>query len=183
MKLNHFKNSLIFVLITIAILGLFFSTYVSFENTGKLVFIDKVPPQDKFLKEYAYVSGAINNPGVYEIQEDTKILDIVNAAGGFAKNADNQYIAEELNLSSKVKDGDKIFIPTLFNPSADNVNTTNLISINNASAEELETLPGVGASTAEKIIQGRPYQTIEDLLNITGIGESKFDQIKELISL
>ena len=138
------------------------------------------------------IEGAVVKPGLYELPKDARIQDSFVAAGGLAASADREFIAKNLNLATKLSDGAKIYIPS--EGEADSVksitsitgNTQVLvgqININTASESELDTLPGVGPVTAEKIIAGRPYGSIDELLNKKIVGNKVFGQIKEKITV
>lgn len=139
-----------------------------------------------------HIDGAVQTPGVYELKESARVQDAVMAAGGLAQDADTSTI----NLASRLVDGQKIHVPSAQEVSEASLqsngttstlssSTTSLVNINTATAEELETLPGVGPSTAATIIQDREqsgaFSSIEDIMRISGIGEKKFAKIKEYI--
>lgn len=145
------------------------------------------------------VEGAVIKPGVYTLKEDARIQDALIAAGGMNDEADRGKIAKILNLASKITDGGKIYIPfvgetikvaqigTSEGSSSDGSSvmgdsTGSLININTASAQELDTLSGVGPATAEKIISNRPYETVGDLVSKKSVGQSVFSKIKDKIS-
>jgi competence protein ComEA len=135
-----------------------------------------------------YISGAVRNPGVYELGTDTRIFQLVDLAGGFSEEADLEAVNEELNLSKIALDGEHITIPFRVKQLAEakevaNSTATSHVSLNTASLEELDLLPGVGLATAEKIIANRPFTTVEGLLDVPGIGASKFADLKDLVSL
>lgn len=135
------------------------------------------------------VSGAVNSPGIYELQSNDRLANAIEAAGSFAEDVDQTYITTQLNLAQKISDGEKVYIPFIGEnivyqaknalPKAETVST--LISINEASQSELESLPKIGTVTAEKIIANRPYQQIEDLLTEKVVSEGVFLEIRELI--
>lgn len=133
------------------------------------------------------VSGAVNKPGVYKLKDGSRIEDAVSIAGGFSNEAQSEYIAKVLNLAAKLVDGSKIYVPkTGESASAPAVagttstaNTSGQININSASASELDSLPGVGVVTVQKIISGRPYQAIDELLSKKVVSKSVFDKIKD----
>ena len=138
------------------------------------------------------VEGAIVRPGVYKLSPDARIQEALIAAGGLSSKADRTWVAKSLNLASRLTDGAKIYIPAVGeNISAvGNVlgvqssgNNSGLININSASEKELDTLPGIGPVTAQKIISGRPYASIEDLLNKKIVGSKVFSEIKGKISI
>lgn len=149
-----------------------------------------------------YVSGAVLNPAVYTLPPGSIIDDAVRAAGGFAADADPVAV----NLAQALVDGMQIYIPTLAEaveappvisapqptaaPGANRmggITIGGLININLATQADLEMLPGIGPTTAEKIIAHReangPFATIEAIMDVPGIGEGKFDAIKELITV
>lgn len=145
-------------------------------------------------KIFVYVIGAVNNPGIVEAPLDSRLYEIIEIAGGFAENADETAI----NLAVTVTDEEKIIIPYI--ESATNQKETtkinqlckestktssNKININTANIDELKTLSGIGQSTAEKIINYRKenskFEKIEDIKNVSGIGDAKFNSIKDKI--
>ncbi|MBD3362422.1 hypothetical protein GF362_01755 [Candidatus Dojkabacteria bacterium] len=132
----------------------------------------------------AYIAGAVSKPGVYKFEGHMVVIELVELAGGFAEDADLVQINKTINLSEQVFNEDHIFIP-FREGSGSNLALQNysqeLVNINTASSSELETLPGVGPSTATKIIQGRPYKQVDDLMNVKGIGEATFEKLKSLI--
>jgi competence protein ComEA len=171
----------LFILVILTI-STFISIYLSIHSNGKLSFIEEKPVSYVLTKKVVYISGAINNPGVYEIVENERIWDLIQKAGGFKEGYDPKYVNENLNLAEILIDGMHIFIP--FEEQIINTSTTkNLIDINTASLEELLALNNIGEVTAKKIIENRPYNSIEDLLNISGIGEKTFSKIKDFITI
>jgi len=130
------------------------------------------------------VAGGVINPGVYTVSFDARIQDGLVAAGGLSENADREWVSRNLNLAQKLADGTKIYIPKIGETASilGEMSATG-ININSASAKELETLPGVGVVMAQKIIEARPYSTIEDLLSKKVVGEKVFGEIKEKITV
>ena len=153
-----------------------------------------------------YIAGAIKKEGVYELEEGSRISDAIEQAEGLKEEAD----ITNINLAYKLEDGMKIRIPTQTENNEKYINkisedyitknsgleTENIIEdtskekeekidINKATQEELETLSGIGPSTANKIVQYRKdngnFKSIEDIKNVNGIGESKYNEIKEKI--
>lgn len=139
------------------------------------------------------IAGQVKNPGVIEMPSGSSILDVIGLAGGFTDKADMTYIHQEMNLAKLVEDRDKIYIPSVeervaasqieAGSSSNSEESSSLININTASAGELDTLPGIGPSTAEKIIDARPYSQVEDLLEVSGIGESTLEKIRNKITI
>lgn len=142
------------------------------------------------------VGGAVKTPGVYFLTADSRVEDALKAAGGVAETADPLFISRSLNLAQKVSDGMKLYIPQSGEQPAQavlGVQTTvsggsttaqsGLVSLNNATPAELDKLPGIGAVTAQKIISGRPYQSIEDLITKKVVSSSVYSKIKDLVSV
>lgn len=132
------------------------------------------------------IEGAVAKPGVYKLDFDSIIQDGLVSAGGLSENADRDYVAKNINLAAKLTDGAKIYIPKI----GENISQTvlgaetknGLININTASEDSLDSLPGIGKVSADKIISGRPYTKVDDLLSKKIITSSVFNKIKDLIS-
>lgn len=138
------------------------------------------------------VSGAVINPGVYSMDKEARIEDVLKAAGGASSSADPQFLTKSLNLAQKVADGMKIYVPFEGEKSSSSNNLANLvnssslspenININTASLGELDKLSGVGPVTAQKIIDGRPYQGVEELITKKVLSRALYEKIKDKIS-
>lgn len=143
-----------------------------------------------------FVSGEVKNPGVVTIENDKRLSDAVNEVGGTTENAD----LNKINLAIKLKDESHYIIPKVGEDlqSHENIdlensvtsnsnNKNNLININTATIQELDNLPGVGEATANKIINYREekgrFNSIEEIKNVNGIGDKKYDEIKALINI
>lgn len=141
-----------------------------------------------------YVSGAINNPGIVTLNQGDRLSDAVDKLGGMTEDAD----FNQVNLAIKVEDekhyiipkiGEKIEIPSeeKQESSLENKENATKININSATIEELDTLPGVGEATANKILNYRSengnFNSIEEIKNVNGIGDKKYEEIKDLISV
>lgn len=130
------------------------------------------------------IKGEIRNPGVYELDIDARVNDVIQLAGGFTNTADQSMI----NLAQKVHDEMIIIVPEKGEESNGTQNShNNKIRINYASQEEVETLSGIGPSKAAAIIQYREenglFQQVEDLLEVSGIGEKTLETIREEIQI
>ena len=151
-----------------------------------------------------HVTGSVKSPGVVKLKEGSRIEDAIEAAGGLTENAD----ISKVNLAFVVEDGTKIRIPSsqdedigdgdvIDSGSGENIvveeNTTSsgkssqIVNINRATVTELETLPGIGPSLALKIINYRKengnFSSIEDIKNVSGIGDSKFESLKKYLTV
>ena len=133
------------------------------------------------------VIGAVQQPGVYYLETPARIVDVVQAAGGFAPDADR----EQINLASHLTDGQQVRVPRVGEqvqiepeqPSA----ATGMVNINQADAATLDKLEGIGPATAEAIVEYRtssgPFKRIEDVQEVKGIGPALFSKIKDRITV
>jgi competence protein ComEA len=137
-----------------------------------------------------YVSGAVTHPDVYELPPESIIKDAIEAAGGATNEAD----LDRINLALSVADGQHIYVPHQGEesppispptepPDTASGQTGGKININTASQSEIESLPGIGPSRAQGIIEARPYDSIEDIQKVPGIGEVTFQKLKDLITV
>jgi competence protein ComEA len=130
-----------------------------------------------------HVSGAVSAPGVVELPTDSIVADAVQAAGGATRNAD----LTAINLAAGVRAGERIVVPDV-QPLGARLGTPadSGIDLNFATASDLESLPGVGPVLAERIVAFRtergPFITVEDLLDVPGIGESKLASMRDAIA-
>lgn len=157
---------------------------------------------------FVHIDGYINNPGVYEIKENDRIKTLIDKAGGFKE----AYSIKNINLAAKLSDGDKIYIPSVSqekvseNNNNNNINSSgkgqnvktdrnnvsvmknnSKININTANISELKQITGIGESTANKIIDYREnvgkFKKIEDIKEVKGIGDAKYESLKNKITI
>lgn len=136
----------------------------------------------------ADIEGAVVKPGVYQLPQGSRLKDLLVIAGGLSSDADRVWVSKNLNLAQKISDESKIFIPKegeggSATSSSGSTNQSGLININSASSSELESLPRIGVVTAGKIIDNRPYSSIEDLKTKEIVSDSVFEEIKDKISV
>ena len=163
---------------------------------GKPVILQP-PPTEAPLE--VHVIGAVLRPGVYLFTEGSRVQDAITAAGGLTTDAN----VEGVNLAAKLEDGQQLNIPggggqastlpqatsafRVLTGVATATTSADLININSATAAELETLPGIGPTLAQRIVDYRtqhgPFQIIEAIMNVSGIGPATFDQIQSLITV
>lgn len=188
-KIVKFNSLIKLVFLTVLIIiACIISVYLQKEEINKIKINDK-----EFKSEYGkvsvYLSGAVNNSGIYNFKEGTRLEEALNIIGGIKIEAD----ISKINLSKVLYDSEKIVIPYVQEEEIENDNNnengnsdSEKININNSNAEELMALPGIGEATAKKIIEYRKngnFETIEDIKNVSGIGDSKFEKIRDKITV
>jgi competence protein ComEA len=163
---------------------------------GKPIELDPFPTQAPIV---IYITGSVKNPGVYSLSRQNRLGDAVTAAGGFLSDADQAAV----NLAAKILDGQRIVVPNinqsvtgtqgtvppigLSNPKPGLVppSIDNPLNLNTATLDEIDLLPGIGPARASEILAYRTKQgyikSIEEIMNITGIGQATFDRIKDYI--
>lgn len=198
------------------VLYILLGVMAGFVLAGVLVFVSRAPAGEPIVLQPAptkapiavHVVGAVPRPGLYELAEGARVQDAIDAAGGMLADAS----VDTLNLAALLKDGQQLVIPlqdgrevtkagdTVDLPSSDSesdippnatdepFDNTNgeLLNLNTATLEELESLPGIGPTLAQRIIDYRDqngFYVIEDIMNVSGIGESTFEEIKDLITV
>ncbi|TYP57581.1 helix-hairpin-helix domain-containing protein [Thermosediminibacter litoriperuensis] len=146
-------------------------------------------------KIVVHVAGAVERPGVYVLEEGRRVIDAIEAAGGCLSEAD----LASLNLARKLRDEDKLYVPQIGeSPVTGNAGsnggnagvssiTDGRININTAGLEELDKLPGIGPALAQRIIDYRnqhgPFKSVEELKSVSGIGEKRFEELKNLVKV
>lgn len=143
-----------------------------------------------------YISGAVHKPGLYKMPFGSRVTDAIAAAGGLTESADTA----KLNLAQFVKDGMHVFVPAAAAPApakrtaapaasrpAEKETIASKVNINSATEEQLEQLPGIGPVLAVRIVEYRkakgPFRDIAELKLIPGIGDAKFNQLKDSLTL
>ena len=197
-----YRVPIFFVLLGIFISGigiLATSFYTIFSDESRIEVISH--QEDKQDEVVVEVAGEVASPGVYSFEVNSRIRDVLDKAGGLLDTADNIWVEKNLNLASKLTDGQKIYIPSRKDTkqsSADNANHStvyqstsstfegykqNLTNINTASLSELDKLPGIGPVYGQSIIESRPYSNVEDLSSKGVLNNSTYDKIKDLVSV
>lgn len=177
------------------------------QNHPELESAEKIIDGLKVMTSTVHVAGAVKNPGVYNLPSSSRVIDAIEKAGGATENAD----LDQINLADYVSDGQKIEVPKLKSGDtslnyklitdeldkigANKIDSTNeksssksdLVNINTADSSELQSLPGIGTTIANSIIEYRKengnFETIEDLKNVSRIGDKTFDKLKDLITV
>ena len=190
---------IIFLGIVIILLGCFFyAKKDSDEIIAEDILIDNQNTIQESVKNTntikVHVAGCVQSQGIIELEEGSRIADAIDKVGGLTANASTKNV----NLAYVLQDGEKIYIPSLAEEqiadeeiqiisSASGSNDNGKVNINKASITELQKISGIGESTAKKIIEYRntngKFKSIEDLKNIQGIGDKKYDSIKEEVTV
>lgn len=198
-KLKNNKKIIIIIgVIILIMISIYVLTKIDEYNYEENNYEEYFAEEENIIKEEAkkvivvHIIGEINKPGIVELEEGARVIDAIKKAGGTTEKAD----LAQINLAYILKDGQKIYIPnTEDNDKKIEYNTANIennikeekININTADEDELQRLPGVGASTAAKIIKYREengsFRRIEDIQNVKGIGEAKYNDLKEQIEV
>lgn len=207
---DFIKNNKIISVISIIFLLSACGYTILYTNEQKNKIVNEISlEQDVILHEskaienkiFVDVAGEVGNPGLYELNEGARIKDAIDTAGGLTDKS----CLDGINLAYKLSDGIKVTIPQkeikdiskktttnnkvvqtgLFSSSA--VSSSSLININTATQDELDKLSGIGNTTANKIIEYREknggFKTKEDIMKVSGIGEAKFQKIKDDIEV
>lgn len=202
------KYYLYIFLVIIFILSLIIPIVINKEEPEEIV-VEEIVKEEPIINIIKLIKvdikGSVKKPGVYELETGKRVIDAINKAGGLLKDADTRAI----NLSKVLEDEMAIYIykkeesiilecpiievkecPILECPVLENdactTNESTKVSLNNATKEELMTLTGIGESKAIDIINYRniiKFKTIEEIMNVSGIGESTFNKIKDLITI
>ena len=203
---KYLKIIILFISIIVIIASYFVITKLESSNVNEEVIKEKIAYVETTSEEststsnnfYVDVKGEVNNPNVYMVSEGMLVIDAINLAGGFTKNAytDNINLSKKLNNEMVIIVGNKKDYTTsttvkvindalIKEEKKDNTNKA-LVNINTASKEELMTITGIGESKANSILEYRnktKFNSIEDIKNISGIGDKFFEQIKNYITV
>ena len=209
-KLKKEQKIKIAITLFVIIIAIFYYIYsqnqkeILFEESKQENKVQEKTEEKENKKIIVHVSGAVKNEGIVELEEGARVANAIEKAGGVRDDA----YTKDINYALKLEDGMKIYVPTIeetkqekeevninsessnYIISSNNTKTNEnsngqKVNINNADESELDELPGVGPSTAQKIIQYRKengeFKSIDELKNVSGIGEAKFQKIKDLI--
>lgn len=142
-------------------------------------------------KIYVHICGAVVNPGVYELDGDSRVFEVIEAAGGFSEDACQDYV----NQAGRLNDGERLVIPTIeeIETAKADGNTgasssaSGLVNINTASESELGSISGIGAGKAAAIVKYREengsFASVEDIMKVSGIKEGTYEKIKDKITV
>lgn len=185
------KNQLIAsIALAVLILGGWLVYYFGQSSTEAPIKVAKTTAKSKepSHKVYVHVAGAVKKPGVYQLDEGSRVIEAIKKAGGFIKGA-NQ---DSLNLAAKVSDSQKIIVEAKSDaiagtPTTSGMPTETKINLNTATEQQLDELPGIGEVMAKRILEYRTeigsFKSVDQLKDIEGIGPKKFEKIKNKVSL
>ena len=196
-----FKKSML-VLLAVVALAAGGAFYAGIHGQEEVVELDAgtAPVQEAQAKEIVvYVAGAVNRPGVVQLAEGARAKDAVDACGGFLPTADTNGV----NLAQKLKDGMQVTVPEKMTAAAQGAATQGvargaqagaakslpegMVNINTADEKELDKLPGVGPAMAKRIVEYRTengaFQSPEEIKRVKGIGDAKYEKMKDKIAL
>lgn len=184
-KIKNFiyKNKTYIICIVLLLLSII-SVVIQSIDRKETLNVNKEEMINNDKKIAVYITGEVKSPGVYYVEEGARLDNLLDICGGVTDQAD----IEKLNLAQKLSDGEKITILkkeedlSLEETESEILEEEEKVNINEASKEELMSLDGIGEATANKIIEYRKeneFLIIEDIMNVSGIGEAKFDNIKD----
>jgi len=211
-KTKKYKIEISLIIIAFSITIFSFILYQKEQNEEKIEIIEEKINENSITYKNAYkkifvdVSGSVKKPGLYEATFGARLKNVIDLAGGLSEEADKFFFQRNFNLAKIVVDQEKIYVPSTWeiqngifvenSRTLDYIQSTEVnwqentlehsnkkININQATIEELDSLPGIGKTTAQKIINNRPYQKVDELLTKKVVGKSTFEKIKNLISL
>lgn len=132
---------------------------------------------------FVHITGAVSRPGLFELADGARVIDAIAAAGGFTETANR----EELNLARLLTDGEQFSVPEEGEQKVDGAASDSRVDLNTADAAALDTLPRVGPAMAARILAWRDangrFASIDDLRNVSGIGDKTFEGLRELITV
>ncbi len=191
----RFQIFLALIGIILIIAGLTFQKVINLGGS-KIEVLSTSSPSIKQNEIVVEIGGQVLNPAVYHLPPNSRIEDILIASGGLTANADRSWVEKNINKAARLNDGQKIYIPQQSEVlSANNLSSfsnvaqyessqnTGTISINTGSLSDLDTLPGIGQTYAQKIIDNRPYSNTSELVSKKIIPQTTFEKIKDKISI
>jgi competence protein ComEA len=136
------------------------------------------------------VSGAVVKPGVYRLADGARVVDAIEAAGGFGPRVDMARADAALNLAAPVRDGEELHVPSrddapgpAASAGAAAAASDGVIDLNTASESQLDSLPGVGPATVAKIVAARPFATVDELQSKGVVGEKTLEKLRPLVTV
>ncbi len=206
--INANRVSMIFAMLGLICVGLgvFFYKDSMLDDSNDIEIIDVAESESSTSTIIVEISGSVEQPGVYEMENGSRVNDLIVLAGGLQDNADREFLDKIINRAAKLTDGQKLYIPHLNEQSTpDSANSltggagniqgveqnilgvvdtqTKRVNVNAATQSELENLWGIGPVTAQNIIEQRPYSTVEKLLTKKILKSNVLERNKNLLSV
>lgn len=170
------KRAAIAAVMAAIVLGVWFSNSTAPEVDESKPIIQQVLTPTTFM---VHVAGAVQDPGLYELEAGARVSDAISQAGGFSESA----LESSINLARLVSDGEQIVVLDHSQIEA----SGGFVSLNSASASKLEELPGIGPATAKKIIEYRmrigSFSSVEQITEVAGIGSKLLERIRDQLTL
>lgn len=203
-ELEKNKTSIALALLGIFLLGVGVLSALVLSSKRESSSIEILPAEEDQTSEiFIHVSGAVEKPGLYQLSAGARVNDALVVAGGLSAEADRQWFEKTVNLAQKLSDGVKLHIPFKGEPSSASFSqetgmvageqtlfsqdTQGKVNINKASVSQLDSLSGIGPAYAQRIIDYRnnnsPFNSIEDIMKVSGIGQKTFEKIKDQITV
>jgi len=184
---NNWKKIILLVIIASLLFVLYHINKNENTNQGGVICSDNSSMSSEKVNTYFFeVMGQVKNPGVYEMDKKILVIEAIELAGGFTEIADQAFVHKYLSLSSEIKSTQKIYIPALDEGyTLNNITTTDpsinsglvKINLNTSDQKALMTITGVGEVTANKIIDLRPINNLEDLKKLSGVPQKTIQNI------
>lgn len=197
--IDNNKTSIALVLLGLILVGfgVFLYRQGSFNETPEIEVLESATVEEQVV--VVEVAGAVEKPGVYRLEDGSRVEDLLIAADGISANADRDWVERTINRAARLKDGQKLYIQSEDEQSSvlsDNSSggeqitspswgsgLSDQVNINTATLKELDTLPGIGPVYGQKIIEHRPYSDIEELRNRDVVPKSTYEKMKDKITI
>ena len=196
--LHQSRFPILFILIGVVLLGFGLLVTKDFGSTSKVEIIEDAD-ENEMNEIIVEISGAVEKAGVYKLNNEDRIEDVLILAGGISADADREWMEKFLNRASKLTDGQKVYIPRAgeqsevlsakdgggyqSESSSQGSQNEEFININTASLKTLDSLPGIGPVYGQNIIEQRPYSNTEELVSKDAIPAKTYEKIKDKISV
>ena len=185
-KIKDNLNLIVVGIILLLLSAVYFKEKNNFLEDNKSNKVENIKINEQNIKKIAvHVDGEVNKPGVYYLDEGSRLIDLIELSGGFTEYANSS----SMNLAIKLNDEMKIHVPKIGEDTEKNFEvkkSENKININIATKEELKSLPNIGENKAEQIVNYRKnnsFKKIEDLMLIPGFGQKTFNTLKDFITV
>ena len=193
------RINLFLILLGLIFLGSGVLLFKNFQKDSDIEIVESVLQDREDVEIIVEIAGAVEKPGVYSLPQNSRVEDLLIKSGGLSADADRIWMEKYINRAAKLIDGQKFYLPkqseqslgTSANNSSGDLsgfkNTSEgigqLVNINAASQNELESLPGIGPVYAQSIIEHRPYSSVDDLITKGALKNYVYEKIKDKVSV